>query len=353
MKMNETIVVYGSYGYTGNLIAEIAAKTQLPVRLSGRNPDKLNAQGERLKLPVKAASTDSPGELDELLQDADVVINCAGPFTHTWKPMAEACLRNQCHYLDITGEITVFESLKAMDSQFRNKNLMAMPGAGFDVVPTDCMAAYLHQSMPDATHLELGFMGLGGGISHGTAKTMIENLGRGGLIRVNGELKQVKTAGISKVIDFGVKKAKAVAIPWGDLSTAYSTTGIGNIIVYMAANSGMVRGMKLSNYVGPVLRSSWFRTLLKKKISKWPPGPGEKERRNGRSYIWGCIKNDKGLSKEAVFVTKEGYQLTAEAAVLIVRKILNGDFSPGYHTPAGKFGVNLVFEIEVTEWMLP
>ncbi len=349
--MGEKILIYGSYGYTGNLIAELAVQKGIPVLLSGRNRDKLNEQGKRLQLPVQGADVESPKELDDLLKHADVVIHCAGPFIHTWKPVAEACLRNQCHYLDITGEIAVFESLKAMDSQFREKNLMVMPGAGFDVVPTDCMAATLHRSMPDAVSLELGFMGLGGGISHGTAKTMIENLGRGGLIRENNKLKEIKAAGKTRAIDFGVMKASAVSIPWGDLSTAYTSTGIGNITVYMAAKPAMIRGMKLSNYFGPVLRSAWFRNRLKKKISKWPPGPGKKERMEGRSYIWGCIKNEKGDSKEAVFVTREGYQLTAETALLIGGKIISGEFSTGYHTPAGQYGHHLIFEIEQTEWV--
>lgn len=349
--MKGKIVIYGSYGYTGDLIAELAAKMEMPVLLSGRNTEKLKRQGERLQLPVKSASIDSSGELDELLHDADVVIHCAGPFIHTWKPMAEACLRNHCHYLDITGEVGVFESLMGMDHQFRESNLMVMPGVGFDVVPTDCMAAFLYQSMPDATHLELGFMGLGGGISHGTAKTMIENLGSGGLIREGGMLKNVKTAYKSKWIQFGKKKANAVTIPWGDISTAYRTTGIENIYVYMAAKPAMIRAMKISNFFAPVLRSRWFRKRFNKQVNKWPSGPEREARTNGKSYIWGSVINGKGEKKEAVFVTKEGYQLTAEMSLLIAQKVSTGDFTSGYQTPAGKFGEQLIFEIEKTEWI--
>jgi len=351
--MKNKILIYGSYGYTGNLISEIAAQKRLPVILSGRNQEKLVKQGERLKLPVKKASVESTGELDEVLSDAQVVIHCAGPFIHTWKPMAEACLRNQCHYLDITGEVAVFESIKVMNKRFLEQNLMAMPGVGFDVVPTDCMAAYLYQSMPDATHLELGFMGIGGGISHGTAKTMVENLGRGGLIRENGDLKRVPSAYKAKSINFGRKSIDAVTIPWGDLSTAYTTTGIPNISVYMAATKGMIRGMKLSNFLAPVLKLNSVKNWLKKRIEAKPTGPDKDQRKNGKSMIWGRVENSIGAAKEAVFETKEGYQLTAEMSLLIAEKVMTGECRPGYQTPADLFGDDLIFEIEKTEWILP
>lgn len=345
------IVIYGSYGYTGNLIAELASKSDLNVLLSGRDDQKLTEQSARLGLSYRKASLDSKDEMDHLLSSADAVIHCAGPFVRTWQQMAEACVRNQCHYLDITGEILVFESLKKMGSQFKEAGIMAMAGIGFDVVPTDCLASYLSSQLPDADKLELAFMGLGGGVSRGTAKTMVENIGEGGLIRKNGNLKKVPAAYKTKKIDFGKKESLAVSIPWGDISTAYTSTGIPDITVYMSAPSNMIRSMKFSNYIRFLLKLSSVKKKLLKKIDQRPPGPDDNQREHGKSYIWGRVENEAGSQLEAVIETCEGYRLTAEMAWNIANKVVRGEFETGYQTPSTMYGSELIFEHPDTKWV--
>lgn len=348
----DKIVIYGSYGYTGNLIAELASESGVNVLLSGRDDQQLTEQSAKLGLPYRRASLDSDKELDHLLSNADVVIHCAGPFVRTWKQMAEACVRNNCHYLDITGEIQVFESLKKMGDRFNDAGLMAMPGTGFDVVPTDCLAAYLSESMPDANILELAFMGLGGGVSRGTAKTMIENLGEGGLIRRDGELKKVPAAYKTKKINFGEKDSSAVTIPWGDISTAYTSTGIPNIMVYMSAPTNMIRSMKISNYIRFLLKLGFVKKRLQKKIDQRPPGPNDLQREKGKSYIWGRVENEAGDHLEAVIQTCEGYRLTAEMAWNIAKKVKSGQVEAGYQTPSKMYGADLIFEHPDTKWII-
>lgn len=343
-------IIYGSYGYTGNLIAELAASSvEHQVILSGRNEEKLREQSRRLDMESKAADLDKPEELDELLHDADVVLHCAGPFVHTWKPMAEACLRNNCHYLDITGEIEVFESLKKMGGEFEKNGLMAMPGVGFDVVPSDCLAALLHQKMPDATHLELAISGLGGGLSRGTAKTMIENLGSGGAVRSGGEIEKVPAAYLTRKVRFGDKWRDVVSIPWGDISTAYTSTGIGNIVVYAAVPLKNIKRMKWLNRLGPVVKNKWMKSYLKSKVEEKKPGPNEKERAEGESLLWGQVSNSKAESVTALLKTKEGYQLTSETAFEIVKKCLAGQLKPGYQTPSTVYGAEFILQFENTE----
>lgn len=343
-------VIYGSYGYTGNLIAEMAASSDEPdVILSGRNEKKLREQAERLDLEYRAADLGKPEDLDELLHDADVVLHCAGPFVHTWKPMAEACLRNSCHYLDITGEIEVFELLKKMGKEFQKRGLMAMSGVGFDVVPTDCLAALLHQKMPDATHLELAISGLGGGLSRGTAKTMVENLGSGGAVRNGGEIEEVPAAYLTRKVRFEDKWKDVVSIPWGDISTAYTSTGIGNIVVYAAVPSKNIKKMKWLNRLGPIVRSDMVKSYLKSKIDEKEPGPTEKERREGQSLLWGQVSNSKAESVTALLKTKEGYQLTAETAFEIVKKCMKGEFESGYQTPSAVYGADFILQFENSE----
>lgn len=346
---SKTWIIYGSYGYTGRLIAEKAVNSHTNVILSGRNEEKLKKQSEKLGLPYHTADLSDPAKMDRLLKDADLVIHCAGPFIHTWKPMLDACIRNSCHYLDITGEIPVFEGIKARNGEIEAAGIMAMPGTGFDVVPTDCLALYLKNKLPDADSLELAFMGLGGGVSHGTAQTMAENLGRGGAIRKNGKIKSVPAAWRTRTIDFGSKTRTAASIPWGDVSTAHFTTGIENIIVYTAMKESAIRWLKLSNWIAPVLRLEAIRSFAKKQIGKKVTGPDQKAREEGKSYIWGEIKNESGEIVTARQVTPEGYRLTALSSLHIAKKVSEGNFKPGYQTPASAYDEDLILEIEGTE----
>jgi short subunit dehydrogenase-like uncharacterized protein len=99
------------------------------------------------------------------------VLCAAGPFSATSRPVADACLRNRVHYLDITGEIDVFEALAARDAEAKARGIMLLPGVGFDVAPSDCLAAHLKRRLPDANDLR-PYLSLRANTSRGTAKTI-------------------------------------------------------------------------------------------------------------------------------------------------------------------------------------
>ena len=199
------------------------------------------------------------------------VLHCAGPFAHTSRPMADACLRVGTHYLDITGEAAVFEALAARSAEARAAGVMLLPGTGFDVVPSDCLAAHLKRRLPSATRLALGFQSLGR-LSRGTATTMAENVHRGGLVREGGVLRRVPTAWKVRAIDFGCGPVKAITIPWGDVSTAYHSTGIPNIEVYMAAPLGRRLAARASRYLGWLLGSRAVQAIPQAADSRRPAG---------------------------------------------------------------------------------
>ena len=337
--MTSRLIVYGSTGYTGKLIAELAVKQGLPVVLAGRNAEKLKAQSEVLGgVEWQQASLEDAESLDRLLGGGDVVLHCAGPFFRTYKQMAAACLRNGAHYLDITGEIDVFEGLASMSSEFEKAGLMAMPGTGFDVVPTDFVASELAAQLPDATELELAFMTKGTRASHGTASSVTSRLGNGGVVRRNGRFKPVPTAWKVKEIEFekGVPRT-CVTIPWGDVSTAYHSTGIGNVTVYMSVPPSSVKWLKASNWINPLLRTRLVRGTIQKRIDNGPEGPTEQQRETGRSLIWGRVRNAAGEEKEMRLSTFEGYKLTALTSVEIAKHVLQDQFLPGFKTPSRVF----------------
>lgn len=343
------LIIYGSYGYTGQLIVEECKKKNLRVLLSGRNENKLKRQSEDTGYPFETADIHHP-ELSNLLKKGQVVIHCAGPFIHTVDPMIRACLQAQTHYTDITGECPVFEIAAGYDKQARDNNIVVMPGTGFDVVPSDCLALHLRKQLPDASHLELAFTMTRGGMSRGTKKTMIEEMGHGGMIRKNGKLISVPLGHDVKEIHFGPFTRKAMCIPWGDLSTAWRSTSIPNIKVYMAASGKMIRNARRSNWLGWLLRQGWVKNYLLKKTEARPAGPDQETREQGRSYLWGKVWNDKGSEVEARLEVPNGYLLTAKTSVLIAAKFLNAEITSGYATPAGYFGEKLILEVNNTNY---
>lgn len=339
------VVIYGAYGYTGRLTTLVCKSKNLKIFLSGRSGEKLASLANETGCDFGAVDIQNESELVELLKQAIVVIHCAGPFSATAKQMAAACIKTSTHYLDITGEHEVFEYLHTLDDQAKASGIMIMPGTGFDVVPTDCLAAHLKKKLPDATHLQLAFASVPTSISRGTAKTAFESFGKSSLIRANGVLQTIGSIPRTTTIDFGERKLMAVCISWGDIVTAWHTTGIPNIEVYMSASPGLLRSMKMA------LRFKWFlrlgpvRNFLAKKLNDRPAGPNEEILRNGKSLIYGKVWNRAGVQIESRLVTSNGYRLTADMAALIAEKVVQGNFQAGFMTPAGCFGADLILEL--------
>jgi short subunit dehydrogenase-like uncharacterized protein len=318
--------------------------------LSGRNAVELAAIAGEHGLEFRVASLDDPASLDAALAGCGVVIHCAGPFSRTSKPMVDACIRNRTHYLDITGEISVFETLAsgARSAEARTAGIMLLPGAGFDVVPSDCLAAHLKRRLPSATWLTLAFSG-GTGLSRGTATTMVENIERGGAIRRGGKITLVPAAWKQRDIDFGDRTRSVVTLPWGDVSTAFHSTGIPNIEVYTAAPAGAVRGMIASRYFGWLLATQPAQRFLKERIQAGAPGPSDATRATAVARLWGEAWDNDGNRVVSRLKTPDGYTLTALTAVAIAEKVLAGAAKPGYQTPSLAFGADFILEISDTE----
>lgn len=328
-KTASTWLLYGAYGYTGRLIAgEAVARGEAPV-LAGRREAPLAELADRLGLPWRAFPLDDVDRLDRGLDGIDAILHAAGPFSATSRPVVEACLRNRVHYLDITGEIPVFEAIFLRDAAARERGIALLPGVGFDVVPTDCLAASLADALPGAARLELAFASLGGGPSPGTAKTMVEGLGRGGAIREGGRIRRVPVAWRTAEIPFRDRVRRAVTIPWGDVSTAYRSTGIPSVVVYMAVPERLARALRLARPVSVALRAGPVRRLVQAAVERTVSGPDEEALRTGRSQVWARAERADGRSVEGTAETPGGYALTAVSAVEAVRRVVGSAAAAG------------------------
>jgi short subunit dehydrogenase-like uncharacterized protein len=328
-------LIYGANGYTGELIArEAVRRGQKPI-LAGRNAQKLAALANELGLESRAFPLDAPR-----LDGVEAVLHCAGPFVHTSAPMVRACIAAGAHYLDITGEFQVFERVMATTDAASRAGVTLIPGVGFDVVPTDCLAAMLAARLPGATELELAFYSPGAEISRGTLKTMIESMRVGGAIRFEGKIVAVPPAFEAKEIPFSIAPRMAMTVPWGDISTAFHTTGIPNIRVYTAASPKSIARMRRLRPFFILLAIKPVKRLLQAYANR-RTGPDETRRASGRTYLWGRVSDGK-RDVTMTMTTPEGYAFTIISALRAVEQLLASPKRPGAFTPAKFFGAEFV-----------
>ena len=313
--------------------------------MAGRNEKAIGELAAELDLEFRIFDL-NPHTLDASIAGMHLVLHCAGPFIATAEPMIDACIRCRIHYLDITGEINVFEMAKAKHREAAESGILVLPGAGFDVVPTDCISLHLKNRLPNATHLNLAFVTVNGGLSHGTASTMVGSLGSKGFERVNGELKKVPVGKKFLEVFFEGHRFFMMSIPWGDVSTAYTSTGIPNIVTYTGVPVSAYKILRFQFLFNWILRTRFFRRAAARFVKRRiPSGPSVEIRKKARSFVFGEVTNSKNEKVSARLSGPDGYTMTAETSLLIAQKILSGQYPPGYHTPASLFGENLILEI--------
>lgn len=334
-------MIYGANGYTGKLVAAYAKQQGLAPILAGRNSEAIHQLAAELELPSCIVDLADAEALKQALADVELVVHCAGPFEITAAPMIEACLASKTHYLDITGELSVFEYAHAQHQRAQAAGIVICPGVGFDVIPTDCVAAKLKQAMPDATELTLGFDSASR-MSRGTAKTSVRRLGEGGAIRHDGVITPVPLAYKTRTIDFGQGEKLAMTIPWGDVATAFYTTGIPHIEVFIPASPKLVKKLKRLNWLRWLLRFEGVKKWLEKQVDKQPAGPNEKQLEQAITYVWGEVKNAAGRHQTLTIRVMNGYKLTSRGAVDVAQFVLTQRPAGGYYTPALLCGPSLV-----------
>ncbi|HEV8599929.1 MAG TPA: saccharopine dehydrogenase NADP-binding domain-containing protein [Gemmatimonadales bacterium] len=337
-------LLYGATGYSGGLILERCLARGLRPVVAGRS-EAVRALAESHGLEARVMALEDGAALWRGLEGIEAVLHCAGPFSRTSKPMADACIAVRAHYLDITGEIAVFEALAARNGEAQAARVMLLPGVGFDVVPSDCLAAHLKRRLPDATWLMLAFES-SSGLSRGTATTLVENVARGGLIRRGGKLVPVPAAWRTRRVDFGGGPVEVTSIPWGDIATAWYSTGIPDIEVYTRMSAGQRWLLVATRYLGGLLASRPVQRWLKSRIRSGAPGPSEGARARGVSRLYGAAGGPAGHKVRARLLGPEAYSFTAQTAVAALERVLAGEAKPGFQTPSLAFGPDFVLGIE-------
>jgi short subunit dehydrogenase-like uncharacterized protein len=346
MQRGGPLLIYGASGYSGRMIAERARLLGVDAILAGRSADRVQPLGAALGLPWRAFGLGDPARLDAALADVGVVLHAAGPFASTARPMIDACLRTRTHYLDIAGELTVFQEARRLDGLARMRGVMLMPGAAYAIVASDCLAAHVARRAPGAKYLRLA-QSKPEMASRGSVRTMFD-LVRGGVsIRRAGELVSVPVGRLERDFDFGEGSRKATAVSWADVITAHHTTGIANIEVYAEAGR-LYRTVYQANawlaaQFGPV-----DGRVLAPFVAAWPEGPSEEQRASKRQVILAEAEDPWRRCTRARLTTLDGYSFTPLAALALVERVLRGECEAGFQTPAGLYGPDFILGFEGT-----
>jgi short subunit dehydrogenase-like uncharacterized protein len=341
---SQSVVLYGTTGYTGRLVLAAAQRLGLKLILAGRHPEKVARLAREAGMPSRIAEVNDPHALETLLEGVGVLLNAAGPFSRTAAPLMAAALRAGVHYLDVAGEVDVFVHAAELDRQARAADVMLMPGVGFDVVPTDCLAAYVTQKLPGTHQLHLGISGLRH-VSRGSARTLVQHLGRPIRARRGGQLVTLSAAASEHYFDFGAGRRPGCAVDWGDIVSAYYSTGVPNVTTYFERTAALQAGLWARQESAYVLGLAPVRACLEI-ASQWlPEGPTALQRSKARTVIVAEAEAPGGRHLCARLETPDVYDFTADCAALIASRVALGSWERGFQTPARVFGSEFVLHL--------
>ncbi|MEG3135097.1 saccharopine dehydrogenase NADP-binding domain-containing protein [Rouxiella sp. T17] len=321
----KTLMIYGATGYTGKMIAHQAKKAGLNFVVAGRDKQKLGELAETLGVSAAVFTLEDPKLVREQLVDIAVVLNCAGPFAKTAEPLIKACIENGIDYLDITAEINVYRLAESLQQSATQAGSMLMPGVGWDVVPTDSLAVTLSRQVKNPQRLRIALQ-VAGSMSRGSAISAGEIFSAGLLARVNGELTTKQDASMG-MFDFGLGAVECAPLSFGDLVTAWHSTSIPNIEMFVhVAGAGFPEG----------------------DLSLLPDGPSLDELQSTPARAVVEITGADGEVHRAIIDTVNGYAYTPLAAIEAAKRALEGQRAPGFQTPAKVFGDDFALSIPGT-----
>lgn len=322
--MNPTILIYGATGYTGKLVAMQARETHLSFEVAGRNGPQVTALAEQLDVPCRIFALDDPETIIASLAGVTAVLNCAGPFASTARPLMEACIACGVHYLDITAEYKVYALAEAWSERAAAAGVMLLPGVGWDVVPSDCLAMYLAAKVDQPQSLRIALQ-VANSMSRGSTTSVGEILGVGLLVRAEGTIVAKPDAAPAR-FDFGAGLVDSVPLSFGDLVTAWKSTGIPNIAMFVNIKEN----------------------VMPEGVAAMPEGPSLEERAANRACAVAEVTGIDGAVVRARIDTINGYSYTPLAAVEALRLLAAGQFKPGFQTPATVFGAGFAVSIADT-----
>ncbi len=341
--MPSEFLLYGATGFIGEEMARAAVAHGLRPLLAGRDAVRVAALADELGVEHRVFPLDDVAGIDEALRTVPAVLHCAGPYLHTAAAMVDGCLRTGTHYLDISGELPAYQAMARRDRDAVARGTMLLPGVGFDVVPTDCLALHLKVRLPTATHLTLAFHNRGpAAMPPGTLRTGIEMMPFGERVRRDGQLVAPPRQARTRQIDFGEGPVTATRQTWGDVVMAYRSTGIPNIEDYAVWADAIRRQLVLATSLRPIFRFAAVRRLVQRTFKG---GSTAAQRARTRASVWGEVRDGAGhRAVSRLHGPEASVEWTVLAALAAVKRVVGGDVKPGFQTPATAYGADFVLQ---------
>lgn len=309
------LMIYGATGYTGRMAAKYAKAAGTPVVLAGRTEESLSRLAAELGVEYRVFGLDDAAAIDKGLAYISVLLNCAGPFLRTAGALMRAALRNGVHYLDTAAELDSYRLAEELDDEAKTAGIMLMPGGGGSVAMLGSLAGHAVGRVHDPRKIRIA-LHVAGGLSRGSAISAMENVTTQTLARIDGKLVSAPAEGIRK-FDFGKGSVDCFPVTLPDLITIWRSTGVPDVETFVhVTGDGFPQG----------------------DVSLLPDGPSEDERLANRYQAAIEVTNAEGQVTSSRLDTVNGYTFTAMAAAEAGRRVLGGEFRPGFQTPAVVFG---------------
>ncbi len=340
--MSGRALLYGATGYTGREIA--AALTDVDLVLAGRDEARVRAVAEPLGLAWRAFGLSDDHRLVEALADVDLVLHAAGPFDSTLRPMLEACIRAGAHYFDLSGEWPGFAEAMTSDAAARAADVMVMPGVGLSIVATDCLLAMTKARWPDTERIRLGISRVIV-MTRGSFASAARLLSPEVLIRRDGRLVTTPAGKLTHAFDFGDGLRETSAMSWADVVTGEFTTGVRNIEAYTELDWAQRASYAASGLAMRVTGAAAWRSLGDALSDGWPAGPSDDERRDAPYVMVAEALDPWRRVRRLRMRTLDGYTVSVLTSAAAIRRVLAGDWSRGFQTPARIFGPEFILDV--------
>jgi short subunit dehydrogenase-like uncharacterized protein len=315
------VMIYGATGYTGGLMCKRAKQTGLDFVLAGRTDSLVQSAAAKLDVPYRVFNVSGSELLNSSLDGISVLLNCAGPFARTAKPLIEACLRTGVHYLDTSAELGTYLLAEKYDSQAKAANVMLMPGCGGSVAIFGCLVARALENLDNVQQVHLA-LHVSGPMSRGSAITAMESSNAQSMQRLDGYLTAQDAAGTA-LFDFGDGRGAVGCFPvtLPDIVTIHKSFGVSNIRTF-------------ANASGTAFPDGDLAAL--------PDGPTTEERDANPYHAAIAVTLADGSVHRSVLRLVNGYTLIAKASVEAARRVAAGDCLSGFQTSATVFGAGFM-----------
>jgi short subunit dehydrogenase-like uncharacterized protein len=339
--MEKKWLIYGAYGYTGKLIVREALKIGKNPILAGRNDIKLLNLANEFDLKYKLFELDDIDEISENLMDIDIVFNLAGPYSKTSDILIQACLKTQTHYLDLSGDIDIYQNAYSYNEEAKAKGISIICGVGFNVIVTEAAALIASESIKEPSSIMVAIAAMTKP-SSGTFKQTMEILPKGGREIRDGVLKSSIIGEDRRFINYGDFSLMSYSIPMGELPVIQRSTNVKNIKAYLSLSNSMSTSFDFFNEVVTSFASKRYgRVILKKFANAFINGPSEEQNTNGKSYVWASAESENGDISEVIIQTPKAYYFTALLALGVLNEFEKKEIT-GALTPAQAFGKDFI-----------